>query len=129
MMLALDPRDPGRTRLVLVEAGHLSATVDAGDREQLFSQLIDVLETHGGVKQLERVGVVVGGGTFSGVRQAVVFARALSFTLGIPAVAWRWKDREPSPAELRRAGSPLKRVAYAGKPNITKRSAKPRVHG
>lgn len=120
MTLAIDPRDPTRTRLVLIEAGGPVATTDITDRNAFFSTLTDFVESHEGVKKLERWGVVVGGGSFSGVRQAVVVSKVMGFVTGKPPVAFAWKGVEPTPAECRQKGSALKRVTYAGLPNITK---------
>lgn len=120
MTLAIDPRDPARTRLVLIRVGGPVATTDVTDRNAFFATLTDFVERHGGVKQLERWGVVVGGGSFSGVRQAVVVSKVMGFVAGKPPVAFTWKGVEPTVVECRQKGTALKRVTYAGLPNITK---------
>ena len=124
MILAIDPRDPARTRLVLMGAGGPVATTDVTDRNAFFATLTDFVEHHGGVKKLERWGVVVGGGSFSGVRQAVVVSKVMGFVTGKPPVAFSWKGLEPTVTECRQKGAALKRVTYAGLPNITKPKVK-----
>ncbi len=121
MTLAIDPRDPGRTRLVLIGRGRLVATADVVEKDAMLTALAALLARHGGVQALARIGVVIGGGSFSGVRQAVVVARTVALVRGIPARAFRWKGEEPTLREMRAAGTPLTRVAYAGAPNITRR--------
>ncbi len=129
MTLAIDSRDPSRTRLVLLRDGRLAATTDVTDKDALLAGMDRLLARHGGVGALRRIGVVTGGGSFSGVRQAVVLARTIAWAAGIPARAFAWKGEEPTPREARAAGKPLTRVAYSGTPNITKpksRSARSR---
>ncbi|TAK05705.1 hypothetical protein EPO33_00990 [Patescibacteria group bacterium] len=119
MTLAIDPRDPGRTRLVLMDGRRIVATRDVADKDGMLAAVEKILAGRGGAGKLKRIGVVTGGGSFSGVRQGVVIARAMAFCLGIPARAFRWRGEEPTAAEIASAGAPLTRVAYAGTPNIT----------
>lgn len=120
MTLAIDPRDPGRTRLVLIDGRRIIATRDVAGKDALLAGVAAILAARGGPRAVRRIGVVTGGGSFSGVRQAVVLARTIAWTRGIPARAFRWKGEEPSPAEAAAAGRPLTRVTYAGAPNITR---------
>ncbi|MEK7073217.1 MAG: hypothetical protein AAB974_02135 [Patescibacteria group bacterium] len=119
MTLAIDPRDPGRTRLVLMDGRRILVTRDVIDKDGVLAAIENILARRGGAKKVKKIGVVVGSGSFSGVRQAVVLARTMAFCLGIPARAFVWHGEEPTVAEIAAAGKPLMRVAYAGTPNIT----------
>lgn len=126
MTLAIDPRLPagrqvtqGRTRLVLMDGRRVVATRDVADKDGMLAAVDAIVARRGGAAALARIGIVAGGGSFSGVRQAVVIARTISFCLQIPARAFHWRGEEPSMAEIVSAGKPLTRVAYAGSPNIT----------
>lgn len=104
----------------------ITATRDVADKDGMLAGIDALLARRGGARKLKRIGVVIGGGSFSGVRQAVVIARIMAFCLDIPARAFVWRGQEPTPAEVASAGRPLTRVAYAGEPNITKPSRRSR---
>lgn len=102
-----------------MDGPRLLATRDVADKDGTLAAIDGLLRRRGGPEALTRIGVVTGGGSFSGVRQAVVLVRTMSFCLGIPARAFRWRGEEPTAGESVAAGKPLTRVAYAGNPNIT----------
>ena len=102
-----------------MDGGRVRATRDVVDKDGMLAGIDALLRRRGGAAMLKRIGVVTGGGSFSGVRQAVVIVRTMAFCLGIPARAFVWRGEEPTPSEAASAGRPLTRVAYAGEPNIT----------
>lgn len=109
-----------------MDGGRIAATRDVADKDGVLAAVAAILsrrgsraELGGGAGKLKRIGVVTGGGSFSGVRQAVVIARTMAYCLGIPARAFVWRGEEPSAAEIASPGKPLTRVAYGGTPNIT----------
>ncbi len=102
-----------------MDGQRILATRDVADKDGLLAAIQNILARRGGARKLKQIGVVTGGGSFSGVRQAVVFARTVAYCFGIPARAFVWHGEEPSAAEIAAAGKPLTRVAYAGAPNIT----------
>lgn len=110
-----------------MDGRRILVTRDVIDKDGVLAAIENILARRGGARKLKKIGVVMGGGSFSGVRQAVVLARTMAFCLGIPARAFVWQGEEPTLVEIAGVGKPLTRVAYAGAPNITtpKRRSRP----
>lgn len=107
-----------------MDGRRILVTRDVIDKDGVLAAIENMLARHGGAKKVKKIGVVMGGGSFSGVRQAVVLARTMAYCLRIPARAFVWRGEEPTVAEIAAVGKPLIRVAYAGAPNITTPRAK-----
>lgn len=74
-------RCPGQADLILSEE------IGRGHAERLAPMVEQLLEKAGlAPRDLDRIGVTTGPGSFAGVRVGVAFARGLSLALGVPAV-------------------------------------------
>ncbi len=93
MTLVLGLETSGRlTGAALVEEGRLiaesSLDVWAKSQETLLAQVDRVLREHGRTpRQVTRLGVAVGPGSFTGLRVGIAAAQGLCLGLGIPAVS------------------------------------------
>lgn len=75
--------DPGRNRLVAAK----SEMLGKGHAERLIPMIDEVLAEAGmALKDMTRVGVTIGPGSFTGIRVGVAAARGFALSLGIPAI-------------------------------------------
>ena len=79
--------------VAIVESGEveplamLSRTMAKGHAEALPMMAEEILRAiPGGVASIERIGVTIGPGSFTGIRVGLAFARAMGLALGIPVV-------------------------------------------
>lgn len=75
-------RDGGR----LETLGLRSESMDRGHQEKLGGFVRDVVADAGGFDGIDRVGVTVGPGSFTGLRVGLAFAQGLGEALGLPVV-------------------------------------------
>lgn len=89
-ILALDTCLPACSVAVLDRKGVLASASESmmkGHQERLATMVREVMQAAGlGFSDLDRIGVTVGPGSFTGLRVGVAFAKGLSAALGVPCV-------------------------------------------
>lgn len=122
-------------------AAHCAAALVSGDRvlaevhedmsrgqaERLMPLLEELLEAHGLTwRDLERIGVGIGPGNFTGIRISVSAARGLALALGIPAIGVSTLEAQAfgldgpviSTLDARRGGIYLQAFDHANRPAV-----------
>lgn len=123
MTLFLDTCDSEQTVIYLIDTKFLAAHIWPSKKTQQESLHIEIAKflkkSKVLLKDLDKVGVVVGPGHFSRVRTGVVTANTLAYALGIPVVGIKKLEEIDFKNILKLKGQKSVEVYYDREPNIT----------
>lgn len=116
MRIWLDTTERGK--IIWGQEGTDNTQIFFGRTEQLYPSFERFLRKQKiPLKKLRGLGVVVGPGTFTAVRMAVIFANTLNYTLKIPLYAFKvGNSKDFSSQKIQKQLTPL----YLSAPNITR---------